>query len=301
VFMIAQDYQFAMTRFWTFGLPTLCGSVNAAQTNSTLRIEDFPLLWLEGNNGAGYYDSYKGDTFEISGSGCVYGGNVSDYAAITSIDLFNQRLTTNFNTKLLSKFFNLEVFRVGSNDNYNNNISVIETDSLFFLKTLAINYTLITTLNLTNNLLLEDLSAIDVNLGNFDISQNLELVNVNIQNTNRTVIDITLHTKLKIFNCVNPLLSEINVLNNLLLEDLRLQFTRITNLDIVNNSQLMHLRTHNAKLNNVVNSDILIKLNGFGLSNGYFNSSIHGGGSLTTAGAAAKTSLQGKGWNIVGL
>ena len=33
VFMIAQDYQFAMTRFWTFGLPTLCGSVNAAQTN----------------------------------------------------------------------------------------------------------------------------------------------------------------------------------------------------------------------------------------------------------------------------
>jgi len=35
--------------------------------------------------------------------------------------------------------------------------------------------------------------------------------------------------------------------------------------------------------------------------NGYIESSIFGGGTLTAAGLTAKTNLQSKGWTIVGL
>jgi hypothetical protein len=54
-------------------------------------------------------------------------------------------------------------------------------------------------------------------------------------------------------------------------------------------------------LNSAINSQLLVDLDGHGLSNGYFQSSIFGGGSLTAAGQTAKTNLQAKGWTVIGI
>jgi len=64
---------------------------------------------------------------------------------------------------------------------------------------------------------------------------------------------------------------------------------------------LTYLACHLNQITNTINSQILVDLDNNGNSNGFFQSSITGGGSLTTAGSAAKTSLQAKGWNIVGI
>jgi hypothetical protein len=275
VFMIAQDYQFAMTRFWTFGLPTLCGSVNAAKTNATLRVEDFPLLWLIGNGGAGYYDSYKGDTFEISGSGnCLYGGSAADYASITEIDVFNESLSTNFNN-FLGKFSNLDRFSCTRNS--------------------------LTSLDFSDNLLLTSLVCSINSLTSLDISNNILLTQVECQRNSLTSLDISNNVLIEELECNRNNLTSLDILNNPLLNSLGSYTNPISDLDISNNPLLLNLRCYDNKLNNLVNSQILIDLDSHGLSNGYFQSSIFGGGSLTTAGAAAKSSLQSKGWNIVGL
>jgi hypothetical protein len=64
---------------------------------------------------------------------------------------------------------------------------------------------------------------------------------------------------------------------------------------------MLTLKCQLNQLDNIVNSQILIDLDGHGLSNGYFRSSIFGGGVLTTAGTTAKNNLLAKGWTIVGL
>ena len=276
VFMIAQDYQFAMTRFWTFGLPTLCGSVNAAQTNATLRVEDFPLLWLIGNGGAGYYDSYKGDTFEISGSGnCLYGGSASDYGNITSIDLRNNSLTTDFTNTLLSKFFNLTSLKLNSND-----ISFLSLTSLVKIQELV----------LSNN----NLTALDVST-----LVDLEIINININDI--SVFDITNNLKLTRLDARSCGLSAIAISDKILIERVDMFNNLLTVFDTTILVNINYLNIASNRLSNTTNSQILIHLDSHNLSNGYLNSSIFGGGSLTTAAATAKTELQNKGWTITGI
>ena len=88
-----------------------------------------------------------------------------------------------------------------------------------------------------------------------------------------------------------------------LLETLFLQAQSVsfTDIDVSNNPLLLDLRIFNNDINAAVNSQVLIDLDTHGLNNGYFRSSIFGGGSLTTAGATAKANLQAKGWTIVGI
>jgi hypothetical protein len=50
-----------------------------------------------------------------------------------------------------------------------------------------------------------------------------------------------------------------------------------------------------------MNCKILEDLDSHGLSNGYFQSTIFGGGTLTIAGITAKSNLLAKGWTIVGV
>jgi len=275
VFMIAQDYQFAMTRFWTFGLPTLCGSVNAAQTNATLRIEDFPLLWLIGNGGAGYYDTYKGDTFEISGSGnCLYGGSVADYAAITNIHLLDKSLTTDFTNEFFKKFTNLTDLRLA-----NNNSTVVETNFLSKISFLALQ---------------------NMNLSLFDAT-NINTHQLFLNTNNLTSFDATNLSKTLQLELNSNSISSLNLSFCLLLNDLKCRSNLLTQLDFSNNTLLTQVRCQYNRINAANNSTMLVQLDSHGLSNGYFQGYIFGGGSLTTAGAAAKAALQGKGWNIVGL
>jgi hypothetical protein len=54
-------------------------------------------------------------------------------------------------------------------------------------------------------------------------------------------------------------------------------------------------------LNSTMNSQLLVDLDNNAVLNGYFQSSIFGGGSLTAAGQTAKTNLQAKGWTVIGI
>jgi Leucine-rich repeat (LRR) protein len=359
VFMIAQDYQFAMTRFWTFGLPTLCGSVNAAQTNATLRIEDFPLLWLEGNGGAGYYDTYKGDTFEISGSGCVYGGNVSDYAAVISIVLDNKSLTTNFTDVMLSKFVSLTELVCAENSisvlnvanltsltslicfsntistlnisnltlltflacannsistldvsnltslNYlscaENSISILDVSSLTSLTYLHCHTNSISTLDVSNLTSLTLLACANNSINILDVSSLTSLTFLNCARNSISILDVSSLTSLTSLSCHTNSISTLDVTNLTSLITLICFSNSVSTLDLSNSTSLTYLDCRLNQITNTTNSQILVDLDNNGNSNGYFQSSIFGGGSLTTAGAAAKAALQSKGWNIVGL
>ena len=67
VYMIAADYQISLAPVYLFQQVVPCGSSLAANLGKTIRVENFPLLWLTGGSG-GYYDVYKGDTFLIAGN-----------------------------------------------------------------------------------------------------------------------------------------------------------------------------------------------------------------------------------------
>jgi hypothetical protein len=210
------------------GSNALCTYYQAGRKNKLYKVEDFPRQWI-----ALYHNTFKGNTFKIEGTGCVNFGGVSDYAAITGIDIRSKSLTTNFTAKLMSKFFNLQNLNVAGNS--------------------------IEILDLSKNYLLETLNCQVNDLTNLDTS------------------------------------------NNPLLDTLLFRANDISALDISNNPLLTFLRVSSNNLNASVNSQLLIDLDSHGLSNGNFTSHITGGGSLTTAGSAAKTALQGKGWSIVGL
>jgi len=161
----------------TFENISNCLIEEAVPTNTTINVEDAPLLWIEGNNGAGYYDTYKGDTFVISGNGCVYGGSVADYDAVTSIIIQEKSIETDFTSKLLDKFNNLNYLDLDSN-----NVSVVNVSNVENLRFLKLAANPILALDITNNLLLDDIHFRDCpNLDYVNISNNTLLTSVRLQ------------------------------------------------------------------------------------------------------------------------
>ena len=315
-----------------------CNLDDSARKGININVADFPLLWLEGNGGTGYYGTYKGDTFLISGSGCVFGGGVSDYDAVIEIDVRNQSLTTNFN--FLDEFNNLETLYI-----LNNPISLCDLTGLSKLKNFSSNDTNISTLNTSDLELIEVIDSINTNLtsfaiqnksnfinlslsGNslltaatienntslrilnlsncdvasFDLSTNTALTTVNVPNNNNvTSCNLSNLSALDLFKIQNGSLTALNTDDCVVLRVLNCFSNDLTDLSFANNVLLYEIYTHNNQLTAATNSQLLIDLDTHNLSNGYFQSSIFGGGTLTTAGLAAKASLQAKGWTIVGL
>ena len=115
------------------------------------------------------------------------------------------------------------------------------------------------------------------------------------------VLDISNLTKLEFLECNNNLIEVLDLTNCTLLETAAIQRNNISTIDISNCTSLDFLRCDNNELDANVNSQILIDLDGHGLSNGFLRSSIFGGGSLTAAGQTAKLNLLSKGWTIIGI
>ena len=457
VYMIAADYQISLAPVYIVGQQMPCGSIFAAKAGVNLNVADEPLLWIEG----AFYTSYKGDVFLVAGSFCVFAGNVADYAAVTSIDLNNQSLTTNFTTAIFNKFSNLVTILLNDNSlttfavtipvlvttiNLSNNVldyivnsqllldldanaksngsvaSTISgtgfltpvaidaanslivknwsvsgldlalasgttynvadfskiwidntlyntytgdtfvsdsayamtgqieydtvTDIAIVTKGLTTNFTidfLINFTNLTNfavtnnqitlieipsslNLLilsagtnpnLTNINGIELQTGltelylqdtdfaniNFSVFQSLEILQV--QRTEITDISsinsITSLINLLIWGNIQIVNKNLDISNLINLQSLRAQSSDFVNLDISNNVSLTYFQVHSNSFNAAVNSQFLIDLDGHGLNSGYFKSSIFGGGTLTTAGLAAKNALLAKGWTIIGL
>jgi hypothetical protein len=116
-------------------------------------------------------------------------------------------------------------------------------------------------------------------------------------------LDLSSCINLTRLNAVNASVTDavVNTINTIYLESVELNSNSLTTFDASSYPLLNSLTIHNNQLDNLVNSQILIDLDTNGLSDGYFRSSIFGGGSLTAAGQTAKSSLLSKGWTIVGI
>lgn len=232
-------------------------------------VEDYPLNWIDGT----YYSTYKGNTFQVSSIENVK--SEAEYDAVITIDLNNQGLTTDFTDTLLSKFKNLQSLVL----NDNSNISILNTSSLLKLQDVAIRGSLITELIINSNDLLI-LNAQDNELNSVLVFSLANVTEIRLDRNNLTSFDLT-------------------GANNVTF--LEIYANLLVSFDASDLTSCTHLRCQNNQLDNLVNSQILIDLDSHGLSNGYLQSIIFGGGSLTAAGQTAKSNLLSKGWTIVGI
>ena len=253
------------------------GSVIIPKADSKLvKVEDYPWTWIFGNGGVGFYSTYKDNVFKPSDDFTIEVGSEANYAAVTGIDLSNQSLTTDFTSGLLSKFK--------------------------YLYSLLLNQNAISNVNVTQNEFLGRLFIGNSNITSIDIGNNVNLTNLGIGGANLTSINLSNNPLLAEVRLWGNQLSSIDLSNNPQIEILELfANTGITNIDLSNNPLLTYVRTQSTKCNENVNSKMLTDLDSHGLPDGYFHSSIFGGAALTAAGLIAKSNLQAKGWNIVGL
>ena len=232
-------------------------------------VEDYPLNWIDGT----YYSTYKGNTFQVSSIENVK--SEADYAAVTSINLSNQSLTTDFTNTLLSKFTNIQTFNC-----VDNNINILDVTSL---------------VNLTQ------LRCFRNNINILDVTSLVNLTELSCYTNNISVLDVTSLINLTILNCVTNNISVLDVTSLVNLTYLNCAVNNISTLGISNLVNLTFLNCAVNQLNAATNSQILIDLDTNNKSNGFLNSTIFGGGSLTTAGQTAKSNLLSKGWTIVGI
>jgi hypothetical protein len=310
----------------------IVGLTYVLQTGTSYDVEDFPLAWIEENN----FATYSGNTFQV-----VSDRNMptqTEYDAVTDINLSSQSLTTDFTSELLNKFTSLTDLRCGTNQieildvtnlvnlTYlhcgNNQLTVLDVlnkTSLTFLNCSSNNISVLETQNLT---LLTNLICFSNSISVLDITNLNSVTYIHCSLNNITTLNATNLTLLRDFRCFNNNLTSLTLSNNIALEELRCytnsisnldlsdaielntlscQVNNITDLDFSSNTKLTFIECFSNQLDNLVNSQILIDLDSHGLSNGYFRSSIFGGGSLTAAGQTAKSNLLSKGWTIIGI
>ena len=253
-------------------------------------VEDYPLNWISGT----YYSTYKGNTFQVSLIENVK--SEAEYDAVTNIDLNTQSLTTDFTNTLLSKFNNLNILRCN-----NNSISVLDVSNLTGLITLNCYDNSISILDVSNLTGLTNLFCHTNSISILDVSNLTSLSILTCQSNSISVLDVSNLTSLVQLYCHQNSISVLDVSNLVNLTDLRCHLNSISVLDVSNLVNLNQLRCHNNQIDAATNSQILIDLDANGLSNGYLQSSIFGGGTLTAAGQTAKTNLLSKGWSIVGI
>jgi head-tail adaptor len=287
----------------------------ALTSGVTYNVGEFPKIWIDNL----LYNTAvnKGNTF-VAASAYPLTGQVS-YNSVTEINLSSKSLTTVFNNTLLSKFTGLKNLYI-----MNNSISSVDTQSLLLLRRLYIsnnNNIVLTNIEFCTNL--EILYADNCGLSNIDFTNFPNLQRLFVVANNFTNLDFSLSNDLQLLritnntflqslnvdNCSvlieieahNSILNSLNIDDCVALTKVYSQNANLTAFSVANNTLLNNVRIPNNQLNAAVNSQILIDLNSHGKSNGYFQSSIFGGGTLTTAGLAAKAALLLRGWTIVGL
>ena len=246
------------------------GRITELKAGVNYKVEDYPLNWIAGT----YYSTYKGNTFQVSSIENVK--SEAEYDAVTLISLINQSLTTDFTGTLLGKFNNLSRLRC-----YNNQISVLDVSQLVSLTS---------ELHCANN----QISVLDV-------SQLVNLRYLDCSNNDISILDVTNLVNLDFLFCQDNNITVLNTTNLVNVNAVYCYNNNITTLDASGLISCTNLRCYNNQLDAATNSQILIDLDTNGLSNGYFQSTIFGGGTLTAAGQTAKANLQAKGWNIIGV
>lgn len=160
----------------------------------------------------------------------------------------------------LQDFKALEVLNCG--ENYRNGAYINELDISFNtnLKELYCSSTLLTSLDISNNLLLETLSIPFSFIENIDVSANSNLIWLDIGSSKLSELDISMNLYLKTLIISYTDIYTLNLENNLLLEELNLSGTSIDNVDISKQKNLKKLNVKQmsslTQLNLVENNSI---------------------------------------------
>lgn len=111
----------------------------------------------------------------------------------------------------------------------------------------------LTTLNLTNNILLSFLRCDYNHLSNIDLSKNTELKVLFIENNGLNSLDVSKNTHLNTLHCSDNNISNLDLTNNTTLSNLNCNFNQLTTLDLSKNIILENI---NCASNNLSSFDI---------------------------------------------
>ncbi|MEO1548227.1 MAG: gliding motility-associated C-terminal domain-containing protein [Bacteroidota bacterium] len=98
-----------------------------------------------------------------------------------------------------------------------------------------------TTLDITQNTILEDVNMSNNQLPTFDLSQNTLLTDLNASSNLITTLDLSQNVALEELNLTSNELPTLDVSTNILLENLLLGFNELPTLDVTNNPELFRL------------------------------------------------------------
>ncbi|WP_298545949.1 immunoglobulin-like domain-containing protein [uncultured Aquimarina sp.] len=159
-------------------------------------------------------------------------------------------------TALIEVVTSLNVNDLGIND-------LTGIDDFTALVTLNCRGNNLSTLDISQNILLETLAANNNDLPSIDVSNNTALKSINLGANNLTTLDISNNTALQILSLqVNSGLTSIDISNNVLLEQLRTYSTNIASLDLSTHPNLEILQAYNSALTamDVSNNPVLEEL-----------------------------------------
>ena len=109
----------------------------------------------------------------------------------------------------------------------------------------------LTSLDVTQNSLLEQLYCSENQLTTLDVSQNTKLEDLQCLNNNLTSLDVTKNTLLRYFRCENNILTSLDVSKNVKLTSLFCEANRLTALDVSRNTELGLLKCENNSISSL--------------------------------------------------
>lgn len=121
------------------------------------------------------------------------------------------------------------------------NLGIRSFDELAYfpnVKRIFLNGNQLTSLDVSNNMLLEILKCSKNQLTMLDVSNNMFLKNLECDYNQLTTLDVSNNMFLENFSCLNNQLTTLNVSNNVALYKLQISDNQLTSIDLSNNTEL---------------------------------------------------------------
>lgn len=172
-------------------------------------------------------------------------------------ETFRSYVNKNFNTNGDDVLSSTELAAVTEINVYEKDISDLTGIEHFTaLTSLDCTYNLLTSLDVSKNVLLTDLSCYNNQLTSLDVSKNVALTYLNCCDNLLTSLDVSKNTSLVYLNCGYNPLNSLNVSNNSSLEDLMCYDCNLASLDVSHNASLETLTCYNNQLTSLITGSI---------------------------------------------
>jgi len=128
------------------------------------------------------------------------------------------------------------------------NLTTLDVSQNLLLETLTCSNNQLTSLDVSNNTALILLYCAGNQLISLDVTNNITLINLQCQNNDLTSLDVSNNTALILLYCAGNQLISLDVTNNITLINLQCQNNDLTILDVSNNTALTDLGCNNNQL-----------------------------------------------------